>query len=100
MIIKISFFLFLFFPFLLQAQEPAAEVAAPPAEASPAPAPAIPSVDLVVRDVDKMLEPFRYNRTDKRDPFLLPEGKSPLNPRGLYGPFLKMQEIPLDKVTF
>ena len=50
------------------------------------------------RDVDKMLEPFRYDKSAKRDPFRLPEGKAPLVPRGFFGPFLMTQEVVLDTV--
>lgn len=50
-------------------------------------------------EIDRLLQPFRYDPQGKRDPFIKPEGEdSPLYGHPVYGPFLSIQEVPLNKV--
>jgi Tfp pilus assembly protein PilP len=49
--------------------------------------------------VKKLTSPFDYDRTSRRDPFRLPEISGVEIPLGAYfGPFLDLQEIPLDEI--
>lgn len=49
--------------------------------------------------IRKMTQPFIYERDKFRDPFQLPElPPVPLKPGLLYGPFLELQEVPLDQI--
>jgi Tfp pilus assembly protein PilP len=50
--------------------------------------------------VKRLTEPFIYDRSGKRDPFLLPETKeAPLLPGAYFGPFLAIQELKLKNIT-
>lgn len=50
--------------------------------------------------VQRLTEPFLYDREGKRDPFLLPETKEvALLPGAYFGPFLPLQEVELKNVV-
>lgn len=99
--------------------EPTPEAAAPaptedPAVAAPSTAteaPAAPPVaELPPPKMEEPMEeeslvitltkPFVYDRAGKRDPFAAPVGKPPpLIPGEVFGPFLELQEIPLESIV-
>ena len=88
------FFLVPFFSFFLIVEMAFSQVPAQPSKK-----PVKEDVkEVEISQIQQFLEPFRYDRSQFRDPFESQSGGAPLEPGQVYGPFLFLQTFRLDQL--